>query len=158
MPAELRPAVADRLASLVREAGTHLATGFLATPYLLPALADAGHLDLAYELLLQNTPPSWLAMINRGATTVWEDIELVDPAYRSFRVQPRPGGGLTSAEAAHESPHGRIESSWQLDGDRLRLRVVVPAGTRATVVLPSGQEHTAGPGTHTYVDDVALRT
>ena len=38
--------------TLVREAGTHLGTGFLATPDLLPVLADHGHLDLAYELLL----------------------------------------------------------------------------------------------------------
>ena len=60
VPAELRPAVADRLVELVRKAGTHLGTGFLATPYLLPVLADTGHLDVAYELLLQDTEPSWL--------------------------------------------------------------------------------------------------
>jgi alpha-L-rhamnosidase len=52
--------------------------------------------------------------------------------------------------AAHESPHGLIESAWRIDGGELRLRVTVPAGTRATVVLPDGEEHTAGPGTHTF--------
>ena len=65
-------AVADRLVELIRIAGTHLGTGFLATPYLLPVLADTGHLDVAYELLLQDTEPSWLVMIDRGATTMWE--------------------------------------------------------------------------------------
>ena len=153
-PTELRPAVADRLVELIRDADTHLGTGFLATPYLLPVLADTGHLDVAYELLLQDTEPSWLVMVDRGATTVWErwngvsadgvpheslnhyskgavisflhryiaGIELLDdgPAYRRFRIRPRPGGGLTSAEAAHESPYGRIESAWRLDGDTLR--------------------------------------
>ena len=69
---------AARLVELIREAGTHLGTGFLATPYLLPVLADTGHLDVAYELLLQDTPPSWLAMVERGATTVWEDWEGID--------------------------------------------------------------------------------
>jgi alpha-L-rhamnosidase len=49
-----------------------------ATPHLLPVLADAGHLDVAYELLLQDSPPSWLAMVDRGATTVWERWEGVD--------------------------------------------------------------------------------
>jgi alpha-L-rhamnosidase len=39
---------------------------------LLPVLAETGHLDVAYELLLQDTEPSWLTMIERGATTVWE--------------------------------------------------------------------------------------
>jgi alpha-L-rhamnosidase len=180
VPAELRSAVADRLVELIRKADTHLGTGFLATPYLLPVLAATGHLDVAYELLLQDSEPSWLVMVDRGATTVWErwngvsaegvpyeslnhyskgavvsflhrytaGIELVEPGYRRFRVQPRPGGGLTSAEAAHESPYGRIESAWRLDGDLFDLRVVVPAGTEATVVLPDGTTTTAGPGEH----------
>jgi alpha-L-rhamnosidase len=64
--------------NMVRAADTHLNTGFLATPYLLPVLADTGHLDLAYELLFQDTPPSWLAMIDRGATTIWEHWEGID--------------------------------------------------------------------------------
>ena len=42
-------------------------TGFLSTPDLLPVLADHGHLDLAYELLLQDTEPSWLAHDRRAA-------------------------------------------------------------------------------------------
>jgi alpha-L-rhamnosidase len=182
VPASLRPAVAGRLVELVRKAGTHLGTGFLATPYLLPVLADAGHLDVAYELLLQDSEPSWLVMVDRGATTVWErwdgvdadgvpseslnhyskgavvsflhrytaGLELVEPAYRRFRVRPRPGGGLTSAETAHESPHGRIEVAWRRDGAAFSLRVVVPAGTEAEVVLPDGTTSAAGPGESTY--------
>ncbi|MET0150698.1 MAG: family 78 glycoside hydrolase catalytic domain [Acidimicrobiales bacterium] len=75
VPDDLRQAVADRLAELVHEAGDHLTTGFLATPYLLPVLADHGHLDVAYRLLFQDTVPSWLAMIDQGATTIWENWE-----------------------------------------------------------------------------------
>jgi alpha-L-rhamnosidase len=78
VPDELRPGVAGRLAGLVAEAEGHLATGFLSTPYLLPVLADHGYLDVAYRLLSQDTPPSWLAMVDRGATTVWETWEGVD--------------------------------------------------------------------------------
>ncbi|ACL38434.1 alpha-L-rhamnosidase [Pseudarthrobacter chlorophenolicus A6] len=69
---EHRAAVTTQLVELIRDAGTHLGTGFLATPYLLPVLADHGHLGLAYELLMQDSEPSWLAMVDRGATTVWE--------------------------------------------------------------------------------------
>jgi alpha-L-rhamnosidase len=185
VPADLRPAVADRLVELIRKAGTHLGTGFLATPYLLPVLADTGHLDVAYELLQQDSEPSWLVMVDRGATTVWErwngvsadgvpyeslnhyskgavisflhrytaGIELLEPAYRRFRVAPRPGGGLTHAETAHESPYGRIESAWRIDGGTFALRVLVPAGTTAEIVLPSGTTSTAGPGTHTFEEN-----
>ncbi|MCD5342903.1 glycoside hydrolase family 78 protein [Arthrobacter sp. AK04] len=67
-----RSSVTAQLVSLIREAGTHVGTGFLATPYLLPVLADNGELDLAYELLMQDSEPSWLVMVDRGATTMWE--------------------------------------------------------------------------------------
>ena len=78
VPEELRPAVAGRLVELVGLAGGHLETGFLSTAYLLPALADSGHLGTAYELLRQDTPPSWLTMVDRGATTMWEQWDGVD--------------------------------------------------------------------------------
>jgi alpha-L-rhamnosidase len=58
LPGQLRERAAAQLVRLIREAGTHLGTGFLATADLLPALADAGHPGLAYELLFQDTPPS----------------------------------------------------------------------------------------------------
>ena len=78
VPEELRLPVAARLAELVRLADGHLTTGFLSTPCLLPVLADHGYLEVAYQLLLQDTPPSWLTMVDRGATTVWEEWEGVD--------------------------------------------------------------------------------
>lgn len=184
VPDELRARTAARLVELIRAADTHVATGFLATPYLLPMLADTGYLDVAYELLLQDTPPSWLYMADRGATTVWEmwdglaedgtpkhslnhyskgavisflhthtaGIQLVDdePGYRRFRIAPRPGGGLSWAEAVHDCPYGRIESSWRRSDDHVELTVTVPPGTSAEVVLPDGFATTAKPGTSTY--------
>ncbi len=78
IPADQEGAAAARLAELVHEAGNHLTTGFLATGRLLPALADAGYADVAYGLLFQRTEPSWLTMVDRGATTVWEDWDGID--------------------------------------------------------------------------------
>ena len=80
VPDELRAQTADDLVALVRSQGTHLGTGFLATPFLLPVLADNGHLDLAYDLLFQRTAPSWLAMRDQGATTIWEGWTPFDDA------------------------------------------------------------------------------
>ncbi|CAM5400154.1 hypothetical protein SALBM311S_10599 [Streptomyces alboniger] len=78
VPDELRAAAAARLVELIRAAGTHLGTGFLSTGNLLPVLADTGHADIAYELLSRRGAPSWLYMLDRGATTIWEDWEGVD--------------------------------------------------------------------------------
>jgi alpha-L-rhamnosidase len=61
-----------------------------------------------------------------------------------------PGGRLTSAAAAHESPYGRIESSWQVDRGLLRLDVTAPPGTTAEVVLPGRPARHAGPGRHSF--------
>ena len=43
-----------------------------------PSSPTTGTWSTAYELLLQDTPPSWLTMVDRGATTVWEEWEGVD--------------------------------------------------------------------------------
>jgi alpha-L-rhamnosidase len=61
-----------RLAEIVRQGGFHIGTGFAGTALLCDALAATGHLDVAYELLLTETCPSWLYPVTMGATTMWE--------------------------------------------------------------------------------------
>ena len=78
LPKELVKAAAAHLVGVIRAVGTHLGTGFLSTADLLPVLADTGYADVAQELLLQRTSPSWLGMLDRGATTIWEEWEGVD--------------------------------------------------------------------------------
>lgn len=84
IPDDLRTASADRLVEHIGRAGGHLGTGFLSTADLLPTLVDTGHADVAYEVLLQRTSPSWLGMLDRGATTIWEDWDGVDEDGRAF--------------------------------------------------------------------------
>lgn len=78
VPEELRAATATALAEVVRASGHHVGTGFLATPALLRTLADNGHADAAARVLWQDTWPSWMTMLDRGATTVWEQWRGVD--------------------------------------------------------------------------------
>ncbi|MEV0796824.1 family 78 glycoside hydrolase catalytic domain [Kribbella sp. NPDC050281] len=67
-----RQRAGERLADLVRTSGFRISTGFVGTPLMADALADSGHPDLAYRLLLQTGCPSWLYAVTMGATTVWE--------------------------------------------------------------------------------------
>ncbi|MGH2759355.1 MAG: family 78 glycoside hydrolase catalytic domain, partial [Actinomycetota bacterium] len=69
----------DALVQRVREADDHLATGFLGTPLLLPALTRTGHADVAYEVLMQTTSPSWLYTVLSGGTTIWERWDALRP-------------------------------------------------------------------------------
>ncbi|CCH74942.1 Alpha-L-rhamnosidase [Nostocoides australiense Ben110] len=181
VPDHLRKTAAAQLDRLVRDNGTRLGTGFLATRDLLPALADSGHLDTAYDLLLQRAAPGWLAMLDRGATTMWERWEGIDedgmphaslnhyskgavigflhthvaglrrtePAWRRSRIEPRPGGGVTWAQAHHDSPHGRHTVEWSLRDNDFELTADVPAGCRADLVLPGREAEDVGPGRHT---------
>ncbi len=71
--------MAKHLANLAEKAGNHLGTGFCGTPYLMFALSDYGYIDKAYELLLQDTCPSWLYEVKAGATTVWERWDALRP-------------------------------------------------------------------------------
>ena len=181
VPEEHKQRAADDLVALVRGADTHLGTGFLATAFLLPVLSDHGHLEVAYELLLQTTPPSWLHMVDCGATTIWElwtglddrgegslnhyskgsvisflhrhvaGLQIVEPGYRRFRVAPRPGGGLTHASTWHLSRHGRIDVAWRIAGGLGVLDVEVPQGTTAEVQLPDGMRLEVASGRHELV-------
>src|ERR1035437_5131179 len=72
VPAGLRTQAAQQFANSIAQFGDHLATGFIGTPRLLPALHVAGRDDLAYIVLLQQTYPSWLYQVTLGATTMWE--------------------------------------------------------------------------------------
>ncbi|MCE5185337.1 MAG: glycoside hydrolase family 78 protein [Planctomycetaceae bacterium] len=60
------------LVRLVHEADNHLRTGFLGTPYITAVLDKMGYSDLAFDVLLKETYPSWFYSINQGATTMWE--------------------------------------------------------------------------------------
>jgi alpha-L-rhamnosidase len=91
LPDELRGAAAGFLADNIARHGGHLSTGFVGVSHLLPALSAAGRLDLAYQLLSNESYPSWGYMIANGATTTWErwdgiktDGTFQDPSYNSF--------------------------------------------------------------------------
>lgn len=70
------------------------------------------------------------------------------PGYRTLLVRPRPGGGLTSASATHETPYGSASVSWTREGDQLSVEVVVPPSCRATIELPGDESIEVGSGIH----------
>lgn len=88
LPDSLRPAAAQRLIDKLSANNWRLGTGFLGTPYLLAALTDTGHSDIAYRLLLNTEYPSWGYLVEHGATTMWErwngDQMRGDPSMNSY--------------------------------------------------------------------------
>ncbi|MEU6536952.1 family 78 glycoside hydrolase catalytic domain [Streptomyces sp. NPDC047000] len=175
LPDALVQPAADKLAAKVAATDGHLSVGFLGVENLLPVLADHGHADTAYRILLQRGFPGWGYMIEKGATTIWErwdgiradgsfndpgmnsfnhyglgsvgdflyryvgGLSPASPGYAALRIAPRTGGGLTSAGSTHETPYGTARSDWHVAKGTVTLRVTVPAGTHATVTVPTSR-------------------
>lgn len=59
------------------------------------------------------------------------------PGYKSIRIQPRPGGGLTQASADLQTLYGPAASRWQRDEQNLTLEVEIPVNTTATIYVPA---------------------
>ncbi|MFM8601926.1 MAG: family 78 glycoside hydrolase catalytic domain [Actinomycetota bacterium] len=179
IPESLRRQTADDLVRLIEEAGMHLGTGFLATPLLLPVLAENGHLDTAYSLLFQDTAPSWMHMSDQY-TTIWEDWDGISAgkathslnhyskgavisflhgyvaglvntgsAYRRVRIAPRPGGGINWARTHHDAPHGRVSVEWRIESGTGTLTCTLPEGTEGELHLPDGTMEVLHSGAHT---------
>jgi len=78
-PPDERQRIADALAALVRAASGRISTGFLGTPLVLPALTAGGHVEEAYQVLLNTDCPGWLYQVLHGATTTWERWDAIRP-------------------------------------------------------------------------------
>jgi alpha-L-rhamnosidase len=99
LPENLRFAAAKYLAADVAQHG-HLTTGFVGVGLICPLLTEIGRSDLAWQLLLTNTYPSWLFSVKNGATTIWERWDgwtpehgFQDSAMNSFNHYSLGSGG-----------------------------------------------------------------
>ena len=73
-------------------------------------------------------------------------IDTDGPGYKRIRIEPRPGGGITSAKASYKSIYGKIASDWSSDGRTFTLNITIPANTTATVYMPAGDAESVTEG------------
>lgn len=63
-------------------------------------------------------------------------IKPLTPGFKHFKVEPQFGKQLNSAEGSYDTPQGKIEVSWQINGKQLSMFVEVPKNTQGDVLLP----------------------
>jgi len=63
----------------------------------------------------------------------------LEPGFSKFQVKPLPLYDVSWAKGLVPTPHGVIAASWEKKGTTLLLKLTVPAGTCADVVLPKGE-------------------
>ena len=67
-------------------------------------------------------------------------ISELEPGFKTIRIKPYPGEGLTFAEAEETTPYGKAASAWRIEDDgRFVLEITVPFNTRAEVCVPAAE-------------------
>lgn len=72
LPEPLRPQAVEHLLEGIDRYNGHLSTGIQTSHRAMLELSRYGHDNVAWDLLTNRTFPSWLYMIDNGATTIWE--------------------------------------------------------------------------------------
>ena len=171
---EQRQVAGDRLRDIVTAVGGTISTGFAGTPLITDALSSTGHVDVAYDMLLQTKCPSFLYPVTMGATTIWErwDSVLPDGTVNATGMTSlnhyalgavadwlhRAVGGLTRTSPGWETfrvapmPGGRLTSartSHQTVRGRAESHWRVDGDELVLdVVVPAGAEATVVPPLH----------
>ena len=79
-------------------------------------------------------------------------LRLREPAWAEFDVAPAFVRGFDSCELEHETAAGTIRVAWSgAEAGSREVRVSVPAGCRAHVLLPGADEQVVGAGDHVFV-------
>ncbi|WP_328315845.1 alpha-L-rhamnosidase [Streptomyces sp. NBC_00388] len=73
-----------------------------------------------------------------------------EPGFRKTVIRPRPGGGVTEAEARFDSRYGPVSTRWTTSGG-FRLTVSLPANTTAEVWVPAGRASDVAHGTAEFL-------
>jgi len=128
-------------------------------------LRDAGQDDLIYQMVTNPTAPSYAALVNEGATTLWEsltgsggskdhqflgdvaawfvhDVVGIDQVpgsreYRQLLIRPAIVGDLTHAAGSYKTPAGRAAVNWaRTSHGGVAMSVTVPRTRRRRSGFP----------------------
>jgi len=167
VPAADRAAVLANLIADIRAHENHVTAGDLGFHYVIGALAQSGRSDVLYDMVTRTDSPSYGYQLSKGATSLTEawdtnpassqnhfmlghaeewfyrglagiDLDLSRGADEQIRLRPAVDSGAPGAFATVKTVLGTVSSAWQRSGQNWSAEFVIPAGTRATVILPMG--------------------
>lgn len=163
-----RSRVVKNLVASIRNGGNSLTAGDIGYRYLLRALEQEGQSQLIYEMNSKTDVPGYGFQLSKNATALtesWAGLTEVSNnhmmlghlmewfysglggirqedssmAYEHIIIAPQIAGDVTWAETTCNTVHGEIRSHWNITADGIELKVRIPVGCRATVVIPSGK-------------------
>lgn len=141
----------------------NLTTGLVGVSVITQWATMAEEADFMYSMLKKRNYPSYLYMIDKGATTTWEywngyrshihncyngigswfyealggiTPDEKYPGYEHVLIRPQWARGVNHVKVSKPTPYGEIHSEWKIEDKLFTLSVRVPFGSSATIILP----------------------
>ena len=179
VPEKDRSKVLDNLIADINEHGNRLTTGDVGNRYLFQTLARNGLNELMYTMHNHEEAPGYGFQLKFGATTLTEQwdprqgsswnhfmmgqidewffrslagfqVSDENPGMKHFVIAPQPVGNLTSVSASTQTLYGRIAVDWKRKDGACSVKVSVPVGCTAQVVMPDGSSHAVNSGEYVF--------
>lgn len=180
VPSADRKAILDNLVADIRKHGNRLTTGDVGNRYLFQTLARNGLNELMYTMHNHEEAPGYGFQLKYGATTLTEqwdprqgsswnhfmmgqidewffrslagiETSLDHPGMQNLYISPQPIGDLISVSAFTQTVYGQVTVDWTRDEDIFKLKVSIPVGCSAHVMMPDGKSvHQMGSGTYEF--------
>ncbi len=168
---------------LVKDQG-HLNTGMIGTQITFDYLLDKDRNDLIDIMVNQKTYPGWGYMIEKGATTCWEQWngyysqihscfpyiggwfyrglagiqwDPESPGFKNIILRPGLVESVDWVECRYESHYGPIISNWKIEADEFEWEIRIPVNCTATVFIPGEDIEVDGMDLSELKDLVFLR-
>lgn len=147
---------------MVKDKG-HLNTGMIGTQITFDYLLENNRSDLIDVMVNKKTYPGWGYMIEKGATTCWEQwngyfsqihscfpyiggwfyrglagIQWNEnsPGFKNIVLHPTFVESVDWVNCNYNSHYGNIVSNWKVDEKKLDWEIKIPVNTTATVYVP----------------------
>lgn len=141
----------------------HLNTGMIGTQIMTDYLVETGRNDLVDVFVNKKTYPGWGYMIEKGATTCWEQWngyysqihscfpyiggwfykglagiqwDQKEPGFKNVILRPGLVKSVDWVKCSYESPYGEIVSNWKAQDDVFEWQISIPPNSTATVYIP----------------------
>jgi alpha-L-rhamnosidase len=148
---------------LVKDKG-HLNTGMIGTQITFDYLLENNRNDLIDIMVNQKTYPGWGYMVEKGATTAWEQWngfysqihscfpyiggwfyrglagiqwDTEHPGFKNIILRPALVKSVDWVNCSYSSSYGEIVSNWKLEDNSFTWDIRVPVNSTATVHIPA---------------------
>ncbi len=178
VPWQDRRTVERNLIHSINAHGNRLDVGTFGARLFIECLGDLGYVDLALDCFTRDEFPSFKYQIDKGATTMWEQwyekgdmsshnhqmfggamtgfysrlagVTPLEPGYKSVQIKPMITKHINELDCKVCTVSGDISVHTAKKDGKFTLSVTVPANTRATVILPNGENTCVGNGKYTF--------